>query len=188
MQINTLKAPKQGQAIPSHIKGKSTKCYDAWMHMHDRCYRYPEKYPTYKDCAICSDWFDFQNFAQWYALNHREGFHLDKDILVKGNKEYCPERCIFVPQQINKLFNDSKNSRGVLPQGVYSIYNPTLRFMVQLSKWGKRVYVASFNTIPEAKAVYKIEKEKYVKEVAKEHFKLKNIDLLTYEALLKWEL
>lgn len=34
---------------------------------------------------------------------HMEGWHLDKDILLKGNKVYSPETCAFVPAKINSL-------------------------------------------------------------------------------------
>lgn len=41
---------------------------------------------------------------------------LDKDILNKGNKVYCPENCIFVPRRINNLFTKSNRVRGVIIQ------------------------------------------------------------------------
>ena len=43
---------------------------------------------------------------------------LDKDILYKGNKEYAPDKCIFVPERINKLFLKNDADRGDLPIGV----------------------------------------------------------------------
>jgi hypothetical protein len=43
---------------------------------------------------------------------------LDKDILHKGNKIYSPEYCIFVTQDINKLFIKCNKSRGKHPIGV----------------------------------------------------------------------
>jgi hypothetical protein len=46
---------------------------------------------------------------------------LDKDILVKGNKVYSPDACVFVPQCINILFTKSHKSHKTkekLPMGV----------------------------------------------------------------------
>ena len=43
---------------------------------------------------------------------------IDKDILYKGNKIYCPEKCIFVPFSINSLFTKRQNRRGDYPIGV----------------------------------------------------------------------
>jgi len=34
-----------------------------------------------------------------------EGKHLDKDILIPGNKIYSPDRCIFVSSLINLLID-----------------------------------------------------------------------------------
>lgn len=78
--------------------------------MLERCYsaRYQERKPTYKGCSVCDEWLNYQNFAKWYDDNYYEIkgeiMCLDKDILVKGNKIYSPENCVFVPNYINVLF------------------------------------------------------------------------------------
>lgn len=46
----------------------------------------------------------FSNFAEWFDKHHVEGWELDKDILVSGNRTYSPETCCFVPHEINVLF------------------------------------------------------------------------------------
>lgn len=66
--------------------------YSVWCHMLERCYddKYKEKYPTYKDCKVCEEWLNFQNFAKWYEENYyeipNEKMCLDKDILIKGKR------------------------------------------------------------------------------------------------------
>lgn len=98
----------------SKIRRKSTPYYHTWRHMLERCYskKYQEKHPTYKGCVVAEEWHNFQNFAKWYEDNYYEVegqiIDLDKDILVKGNKTYSPQTCVFAPQSINKLFT----SRG----------------------------------------------------------------------------
>lgn len=44
-------------------------------------------------------------------------WHLDKDILVAGNKIYSPETCLFVPNRINSLLIRGVKT-GPLPLGV----------------------------------------------------------------------
>ena len=65
-------------------------------------------------------WHNYQNFAQWFNENRYdvEGrLHIDKDILYPGNKIYCPDTCLLVPQRINMLFLNKPNKRG-LPNGI----------------------------------------------------------------------
>ena len=94
----------------STINGKHTKAYTLWQDMLGRCYNEYnlKRRPTYKDCEVCDEWLNFQNFAEWFDNNYytidNEAVCLDKDILIKGNKTYSPEACVFVPITINSLF------------------------------------------------------------------------------------
>ena len=98
--------------------GKITRVYSTWNNMLKRCYdeKYHEKYPTYKDCEICEEWHNFQKYGKWFEENYYsiegEKMCLDKDVLVKHNKIYSPETCIFVPERINTLFTKCDRSRG----------------------------------------------------------------------------
>jgi hypothetical protein len=106
------------------INQKRTPQYQTWQTMLQRCYseKLHKRQPTYKDCYVAEEWHNFQNFAAWYDENYYEiegeVMSLDKDILIKGNKIYSPEKCIFVPKRINSLFLKSDKSRGNLPIGV----------------------------------------------------------------------
>lgn len=77
-----------------------------WCRMIRRCYsdNLHKQHPTYSDCSVCEDWLFFSNFAEWFDKHHVEGWELDKDILVSGNRTYSPETCCFVPHEINVLF------------------------------------------------------------------------------------
>ena len=72
--------------------------YRRWVHMLERCYseRYQEKKPTYIGCTVCEEWLRFSNFKSWMETQDWEGKHLDKDLLVEGNKIYSPDTCILV--------------------------------------------------------------------------------------------
>ena len=95
---------------------KKTKVYILWSDLLRRCYCVENKNITYKDCSVCDEWHNFQNFAQWYEDNYYEiegqCMALDKDILYKGNKIYSPNTCVFVPRKINNLFTKRQNQRG----------------------------------------------------------------------------
>lgn len=65
--------------------------------------------PTYYDCDLVAEWLNFQNFAGWcqtqegFALN---GWQLDKDLLVPGNRTYGPDTCCFLPRRLNLLISN----------------------------------------------------------------------------------
>ena len=94
--------------------------YKRWGEMLKRCYspRYHEKKPTYIGCTVCQDWLVFSNFKKWMEKQDWQGKHLDKDILVKGNKMYHPDLCLFVDNSLNSFMNDHGAKRGLYPIGV----------------------------------------------------------------------
>lgn len=77
--------------------------YSTWAGMIRRCYD-PKSWidhPTYKDCYVCKDWHDFSNYHKWYVKNYIEGFEVDKDKKIKGNRVYSPETCLFLSTKEN---------------------------------------------------------------------------------------
>lgn len=181
----------------SKINGKKTKVYNTWHGMLQRCYskKLHEKHPTYKDCNVCNEWLNFQNFAKWYDENYYEikgeRMHLDKDILVKGNKIYSPETCIFVPERINTLFIKSDKIRGNYPIGVsydkeYNKYVSVCKVYDFKNKKQKLKKIGRYNTPEEAFISYKNFKEKYIKEVA-DYYK-NEISSNLYNAMCNYEI
>lgn len=156
--------------------GKPTEQYKVWNAMLMRCYskKFQEKQPSYLGCTVVEEWHNFQVFAKWmdenfYSIDgHR--MHLDKDILVKGNKVYSPETCVFVPQFINTLFLKRQSDRGSLPIGVKRCSTNPKKFEVQMRNGTEsRGYIGLFNSPEEAFLKYKEYKENHIKEIAKEH-------------------
>ena len=174
--------------------GEMLDSYRCWKEMLRRCYsaKYQEKKPTYKNCYVYNEWLYYPNFKKWYEENYYEvenkTSQLDKDILIKGNKVYSPNTCIFVPQFINTLFVKNQNVRGELPIGV-SYHKANKKYQAQLSvfKDGKKTqkYLGSFDTANEAFEVYKQAKEEYIKEVADEY--KDKIPAKLYEAMYAYE-
>lgn len=99
----------------SHLKQ-----YKAWQMMLHRCYdeRTLQKHPSYRGCSVSEEWHNFQNFAEWCSEHYVDGWELDKDLLLKGNKIYSPHTCVMLPTEINNLLCNSKAARGELPLGV----------------------------------------------------------------------
>lgn len=169
------------------VNGKQDIRYKTWTSMLNRCYK-NGGINSYKDCTVCEEWHNYQNFAKWYDENYyevdNEQMCLDKDILVKGNKVYSPETCIFVPERINYLFVKSKSSRGKLPIGVCKNGNKYVSFLLGYEKV-KNGYLGMFNTVEEAFCVYKKTKEQYIKQVANDY--KDKIPTKLYESMINYE-
>ena len=169
--------------------GKQTKCYDTWHCMLRRCYdpKYQEREPTYKDCEVCTEWHNFQTFAEWYNDNYYEipgeSMALDKDILIKGNKIYSRDKCIFVPQNINSLFTKCDKSRGNDPIGTHQ--SPSGNYQVQCNNVNRLDYLGLFDNINDAFHIYKVHKEKIIKQRADEYKQY--LPQNVYEALYNYQ-
>jgi hypothetical protein len=99
---------------------ESCPAYAQWSSIFGRCYRkhYAPHQLTYSECIVDEAWHRFSEFRKWWIENHVDGWHIDKDLLVLGNKIYGPDTCCFVPRHINNFIVGSNSSRGSLPIGV----------------------------------------------------------------------
>ena len=179
-----------GTKYPSTINGVHTKEYVLWKSMLQRCYSdtYQKKYPTYDCCEVSDNFKSYEYFYEWCNKQigfGNEGFDLDKDLLVKGNKIYNENVCIFIPQEINSLLIKSTASRGDHLIGV-CWHKTNKAFMAQVGKSkGKQEHLGYFKTEIEAFRAYKQAKETFIKEQAN---KWKGeIDERAYEALMSYE-
>lgn len=168
----------------------TTKSYPVWHSIHRRCYSevYQKNKPTYIGCSVCEDWQLLSTFDDWFNDNYVEGFQLDKDIVKPGNKVYCPEYCIFLPNEVNCAVNVPSKWNG-LPQGV-SFRKQSNKYVSQMSfndENGKRKsrQILLSNDIEECFRAYKYEKEVYVRFLA-EKWK-DSISQKAYDALMKYE-
>lgn len=149
--------------------------FSTWYSMFRRCYdeKSHKSHPTYKTCSVSPKWHCFQNYAQWYHENHKEGWQMDKDIKIKGNKTYSPETCCFVPHEINMIFREDKVRD--LPRGVKKSGRK-----YQAISCGKNL--GTFNTSEEASFEYEKVRAGNIKDKA-EYWKYKVEDFV-YNALL----
>ena len=179
-----------GIKYPSKVNGRNTKEYDLWYSMLRRCYsdNFKKRRPTYEGCEVSDKFKSYEYFYEWCHSQIGfgvDGWHLDKDLLVKGNKEYSEYSCVFLPSEINMVLVKHTPSRGKHLIGV-SWYSKSKTFIAQVNKnKGKPENLGYFKTEIEAFNAYKTAKESFVKEQA-EKWKGK-IDERAYEALMDYE-
>lgn len=174
-------------------KVEDKRSYHVWCEMIRRCYVQKEKNGRYQErgVEVCEEWHNYQNFYKFYEKFYKEDYHLDKDILIQGNKLYSPETCCFVPININSLFTYTQAKRGGLPCGV--AYNEDRggrlgNYSAQVCQGKKNIkWLGYYANTEDAFNVYKKEKERVIRTVAEHSLWEGEIDLTVYEALLKHE-
>jgi len=171
------------------VDGKDIREYKLWKGMLKRCFceKCKQKYPTYEGVTCSKEWLSMTKFIEDVSQMRGYGFdgwQLDKDILVKGNKLYSKDTCCFVPAEVNLLLTKCDNSRGKYPVGV-CFHKATGKFRADLRINGKRKHLGYFTTPEEAFQAYKPAKEAHIKAVADKWKHL--LDERVYLALLAYE-
>lgn len=175
-----------GEKIPV-VDGKRCKQRELWVRMLDRCYSKGKNKPTYEGCSVSENFKYYPFFKEWCEKQigfDVKGFALDKDILVKGNKVYSEDACVFVPQEINNILTYKKSTNKGLSASV--ALQKSGRYSVSFRKDRITQNLGRFDTPEKAFQVYKTAKEDRLKCLA-EKWK----DFITekcYNALLNWEI
>ena len=156
---------------------KKTREGSLFSNMNSRCgLRYKATNLTYEKCSVSDNFRDFQFFARW--CNEQIGFNkmdsngcyweLDKDILIKGNKIYSENTCVFVPKVINSFFVKADKIRGNLPIGVRAHSKYTNKFQSSVTNpFTRKVqYCGIYQSIEEAFEAYSKQKHKIAVELA----------------------
>ena len=162
------------------------KAYRDWNNMLQRCYgksNFPSK-PAYKECIVCEEWHSFLKFREWFDENYIEGYFLDKDVLIKGNKIYSPNTCCYIPSFINTLLLNCRSARGKYPIGVQK---HKYGFCAKLYKQGEQHYIGFYKNEEDAFLAYKKAKELYIQEVARKYYDKGDITKRVYDALMNYE-
>lgn len=151
-----------------------------WSNMISRCYNPKvDDAKRYEDCFVEEEWHNFQNFAKWceenaYIIGNQQ-MELDKDLLIKRNRTYGPNRCCVLPKEINSLIIRGTRQRkerrtGInktLPIGVtYTSDSPNRPYHVSVGRKRLGTYTINVSTLEEAFAIYKEKREEYMKYVA----------------------
>jgi hypothetical protein len=174
-----------GSKYPKVVGGVQTVEYQLWKNMIARCYSesWGERNPTYVGCTVSENFKNFQYFAEWCQSQigfGNKGWQLDKDILIKGNKVYSEDTCVFVPKEINMWIQNKRSNRGGLPIGV-SYHTDSGKYVAQCGINGTRVHLGLYANPEGAFEAYAARKSEHLKERA-EYWKLQ-IDVRLYDAL-----
>lgn len=163
--------------------------YTLWRNMLKRCYSEGQhvEQPTYKDCVVSDNFKNFQYFSKWCNNQigfKQNGYQLDKDILVKGNKVYSEDTCVFVPKELNLLLVSRQLHRGASPVGV-NYHKRRKQYRARCNKGGINIHLGWFSDENSAFQTYKQVKEAHIKEVANQ-WKGK-VDQRVYTALMNYQ-
>lgn len=134
------------------------------------------KNPSYRGCTASDNFKNFQFFAGW--SNAQAGFsstdssgrywHLDKDILVPGNKHYSEATCVYIPHALNQFLTSAAAIRGELPVGVYKTLVEDKVYYHARCRDGRggRNYLGCFPSPEDAYSAYCEHKEIVAKQLA----------------------
>ena len=148
--------------LKSGCNGKNCPIYDMWYRMIGRCYskKLHERFPTYIGCYTSEEFTDYSKWRVWYDNYQykQDGWQLDKDLLVKGNKVYSIETCVFLPRIINSTLTKSNKTRGNYLIGTYFDTHNN-KFKACMTKYGKNTTLGYFENEIDAHLAYKEAKE-----------------------------
>lgn len=168
------------------------RCIESlWRGMIHRCYnkKTQEKNPSYYNCSVCEEWKYFSNFYKWIKNpenGYIKGYHLDKDILVQGNRLYSPDTCCFVPKSINSFFTKNKKIKNKgLPQGIIISHN---KFRAAITFNKKHIHLGYYDNVKDALEVYNFNKYKIIKQLAYSYYAENKITKKVYDAMLKYKI
>ncbi len=98
--------------IGSYTVEENREFYNRWSGMLSRCYDedIQKKHPTYIGCSVDESWHNFQNYARDIEELMKEkgivsldGYGIDKDIKIPGNKVYSKETVSIVTLYENSI-------------------------------------------------------------------------------------
>lgn len=169
-------------------KGKHLKEYKSWAGMLARCYseNTQTNQKSYIGCSVSDNFKSYSYFYEWCQnqVGFHDGYDLDKDLLIKGNRRYSEDICVFIPQEINRALSSNDKNRGSCLVGV-NLNKKTGKYISHARMELGKIYLGAFDTEIEAFLRYKEEKEAYIRRLAEKH--RSSIDFRAYKALMDYK-
>lgn len=138
------------------------EAFKRWKGLLQRCYSksYSNKGRYEKrGCYVAEEWLDYQNFADWFYKNVKEGWEIDKDLYKSIC--YSKETCVFLPKEINNLLTEYTEDRD----GV-TFHKKVGMYQVQLSSSDFPRHKGFFSDIEVAREVYRRERDSLIHYLA----------------------
>lgn len=189
---HTCARPSKKRKTVNRKREENPIPYAKWNNMFIRCYnkKYKDKTPSYEGCSVCEEWRSFDNFLAWFqdpANGYREGYHLDKDLLVQGNKVYGPDTCCFIPQTVNAMMTRSTRLRGHVKSIGVTIKSG--KYVARCNFGHKEAkHLGCFDNEQDAFAAYKEAKKGYIVQLANDLYAKGEITEKVYNALLNYKI
>ena len=158
-------------AVTARVNGVRTMCpyYRTWHNMIHRCYNpnYKRVNITYEDCTVYKAWHLFSTFSEWMCGQDWKGKVLDKDLLIRGNKIYSPDTCLFLKQAINSLLIEGHKARGNYLAGITK-HKKGGKYLAAISKGTSSTnnYIGSYSTEIEAHNAWRLAKSRQLHNAA----------------------
>lgn len=163
-----------GYAVVPRDGNKRLKCpyYERWQGILARAYSPTilKWNKTYEGVSVCDEWLTFSNFRAWMIEQDWEGKQLDKDLLVKGNKVYSPETCVFISERLNTFIQDAYDSEKGFSVGVSLFRNG--KYRARIRDGGEGEHLGYYTTYEEARAVYDKRKLEIARELIEQESNL----------------
>ena len=168
----------KGMEYSTKVSGKKAREYGLWTDMLLRCTKnFQDKNLTYIGTTCSENFKSYTFFYEW--CNKQVGFnskdekgkswHLDKDLLVKDNKLYSEDTCVFVPLRLNILTTKRDKSRSNHSLGVYWD-EARGKYVARCNIGGRNLkYLGGFDTADIAFNTYKIFKENLIKQIVESY-------------------
>lgn len=173
---------------PTKINSKRLHEYAVWRGVIYRCYneKHHIRNKSYAECSVSENFKSYSYFYEWYQENNPrsdKSLCLDKDLLVKENKIYGENTCVFLPSEINGTIHPKKSCRGNFPIGVYWASKAN-KFASCVRFSGRNITLGYYDDEYSAFLAYKKAKEHRIKLLAE---KYKGVILpKAYDALMNY--
>jgi hypothetical protein len=148
------------------LRKHNRESYRLWTSMLKKCYdkEYQAKNKYCHGFLVCDEWHNFQNFTKWFNdQNYMIDNYLVQNIIDPNNKIFEPNKCCFLPHELNSLFAKNYLKMGLYPEGVtYDIASD--KYIAYF-----KGMIGKYSSEEEAFLEYKNYKENKVKKITEKY-------------------